>query len=632
MVHTGTITSAFALGAASIWVAKHGTNLLALKQDVKRSQRTEPEVSMYRHSPVFKGNQISFHGTPLASGTARGLAYLLKKLDLQQLQGDRRTVGLIALELARLDLAVERSREQIAGFRDASRHNAKDSLYPIFEAEFRLLNDPGMVASVKEIIGRTSLPSETVLAGVIARMHDDAAKCPDTLKVKTLTTMQDLYYRVLYNMHSSGEDRIPAILQIPQGSILVADRLTPVEVAIIPIEKVAGIIIEEGTRTSHAAILAGALGIPVIIDVPGIGSLLTESTMLLIDAWSGKVFLNPSPATLAASYAPEHRHATDHGSVKPAGDDASEVYSTDGIPVHLLCNASNLSDIIHAHNLGIKEIGLFRSEIRYLATTVPPTPEQEVSYYTGLFAVEGMMSMTIRLLDIGGDKLPVYMYMEGETDPQLGCRGIRLLLSRPELMKKQLRAILSARGTSTVRLLLPFVTTIDDISRTRTMLGDVAAEMNLTGHIPAIGIMVEVPSVALSIEHFLPKVDFVCLGTNDLAQYFFAVNREQADLQQYCRFTHPSFLSMINNVIAACARYGTELSVCGEMAADAFGCALLAAAGATRLSVQPDAVPLVHGIIPKVNLSVLRNLLPYLLNRENADDVENELRLLGIGT
>jgi phosphotransferase system enzyme I (PtsI) len=573
--------------------------------------------------------EMSFHGKPLAPGIARGKAYLLKRTDLQLFRKDKHIVDLVSSELARLDFAVSKSKDQISRFLSNNRHDAKDPTYLIFEASLGLVNDPAFISPIKEVIERTGINGESVLAEEITRLRDKVSGSTDELLVHGLITMQDLYYRLLYNMLPASESRISSLMKIPAGSILVADRLTPVEVAVVPMDKVVGILIEESTQYSHSSIMARTLGVPVIIDFPGIGSLLDESTDVLIDAYRGYAFLNPSEATVNECHNLETRHKA---AEKPAAhpSDESTVHSADGVAMRLMCNASNLADVLLAHNQGITEIGLFRSEMRYLANTVLPSHEQEVAYYTGIFGVEGIENMTVRLLDMGGDKLPVYMQMAKETDPQLGCRGIRFLLSRPDLMKKQIRAILTARRTFSVRLLLPFITTVDDLLRARQILEEVFAEMKITGNSLQVGIMIEVPSVALSIERFLPNVDFVSLGTNDLLQYFFAVNRDQAELQNYNRFTHPAFLKMVKEVISSCQKHGTHLTVCGEMASDPTGCSLLAASGATNFSVQPDAIQSVAQAILKLNVAALRTALPPLFDLESADDVEQKIRTLGI--
>jgi len=576
---------------------------------------------------TFWNSEITIHGRPLAPGIARGKAYMLKKTDLQLLRKDKRIVDLVSSELARLDLALSKSKSQMTGFMNSSKQGTIDQSYPIFEASLQLLNDPVFIAPVKETIERTSLNGESVLAEEIAKLKDKTFGCTDEFTVKGLITMQDLYYRLLYNMLPSDEDHISSLRKIAAGSILVADRLTPVEVAVVPMDKVVGILIEESTPYSHSSIMARTLGVPVIIGLPGIGPLINHSTDVLIDAYRGYVFLNPPDAIVKECDELEKQRSESAKVVVQTGDE-STAYSLVGLHMHVLCNASNLADVLHAQTQGITQIGLFRSEIRYLTTTVLPTHEQDVAYYTGIFGVEKIESMTVRLLDMGGDKLPVYLQMAKETDPQLGCRGIRFLLSHPDIMKKQIRAILTARRMFSVRLLLPFVTTLDDLANARIILDEVFAEMKITGKSLQVGIMIEVPSVALSIKQFLPKVDFVCLGTNDLMQYFFAVNREQADLQVYNKFTHPAFLKMLNDIIAACNEKATHLTVCGEMASDPVGCLLLAALSVTNFSVQPDAISLVSQALATCDVTALRTVLPSLLELESADEVEEKIQIV----
>jgi len=578
---------------------------------------------------TFRKSELVFHGKPLAQGIARGKAYLLKRVDIQQFRKDKRIVNLVSSEVARFDFAVSRSKGQISHSMDNGRHGTEDQSHQIFETELFLLNDPAFVSSVKTIIESTGLHGESVLAEQIAQLQDKAIECTDELTTKSLISMQDLYCRILYNMLPSSEGRISSLMKIPAGSILIADRLTPVEVAVLPMDKVAGILIEESTQYSHASIMARALGIPVIIDFPGFGSLLDESTDVLIDAYRGYAFLNPSEATVKDCHDVENRHKTAVKSIAHPGDESTG-HSADGLAIRLLCNASNLAEVQLANSQGIKEIGLFRSEIWYLASTLLPSDAQEAAYYAGIFGVEGMGSITVRLLDMGGDKRPVYMQMDKETDPQLGCRGIRLLLSRPDMMKKQIRARLAGRRIFRVRLLLPFITTVDDLLKAQVIIEGVFREMKIPGDLPHVGIMIEVPSVALSIEQFLPKVDFVCLGTNDLIQYFFAANRDQADLQKYNRFTHPAFLKMLKELILICEKHGKHLVVCGEMASDPLGCCLLMASGAMNLSIQPDAIHHVRHAISKRNVAALRTILPTLFDLESADEVEQKIQAVGI--
>jgi phosphotransferase system enzyme I (PtsI) len=578
---------------------------------------------------AFKNNEISFVGKPLTPGIAMGTAYLLKRVDLLRLIIDKSLVDLISVEIARLDFAISRTKNQILRFIRISKGATEKLSSPIFEAELHFLEDPAFIITVKETIERTGLHGETVLAEEIAKLQEKALHCTDDFTSKSLVTMQDLYYRLLYNMLPGNESRIGSIRNIPQGSILIADRLSPVEMAVVPVGTVIGILIEESSPYSHASIMAKSIGVPVVIDFSGIGSFLDETTKVLIDANRGFVFLNPTEATIKECHDLEN-HSNPIIAPLTKSSNESTVSSADGKMIHVSCNASTIADMQLARSQGISEIGLFRTEIRYLTNTVMPSDEHEKTYYKSILTIEGISKVTIRLLDIGGDKLPLFLQMAKETDPQLGCRGIRFLLSRPDFMKKQLRAIFAGNTTGSSRILLPLVTTLDDILESREIINEVLLEESSAGQTLELGIMVEVPSVAYSIEKFLPKVDFISLGTNDLIQYFFAANRDQFDLQKYNKFTHPAFLKMLSDILLVCNTSGKVLTVCGEMASDPVGCSLLAALGATHVSIQPDSIATVRQSLSVQNISRVQEILPTLFNYESAEEVEDKIKTFGI--
>jgi len=318
-------------------------------------------------SNIFANSQMTFCGTTLFPGIAHGKVSQLKKVDLQKLCNDTGTVNLVSSELARIDLAV--SKDQISGFMNNYSHDKNDSSYLIFEAELRFLNDRAFIEIITTTVKNTNRIGESVLADEIVRLKNNVLKCNDAFTGKGLITAQDLYYRILYNMLPDTEDRIPSLLKIPAGSILFADRLAPVEIAVIPIDKVVGILIEECALHSHAAIMIKALEIPVIVNFPGFGSLLDESTDVLIDAYQGELYLNPSDIIINSCQKAEIQHKAISEQINIEGD-KSIVQSLDNQILHLKCNASSKSDIHSARSHGITEIGLFRSEILYLANTV----------------------------------------------------------------------------------------------------------------------------------------------------------------------------------------------------------------------------------------------------------------------
>jgi len=572
-------------------------------------------------SNLFANSQLSIRGTVLFPGLAHGKVYQLKKVDLQKYILDKSFVEIVSTEIARLDLSVNRSKDQIIKLMNSSCHIKNDPSYLIFEAELRFLNDSAFVQVIKDLVFKTNFKVETILADEIMKMHDTITLCTDGLILKGLTTTQDLYYRILYNMLPSNQDRVQTLLKIPAGSILVVDRLTPIEVAMIPLDKTIGILIEESSSHSHSSIMLRSLGIPAIVDLQGIGSILDESSTVQIDASRGYVFINPTEETIkecdkiSLRYIEKSKHLSETL-------EKSFINTQDGYLMHLLCNASSYLDLQHACTLGITDIGLFRTEISYISSKFMLTDEQNIAFYSNLFGLDGIKEITIRLLDLGGDKLPFFLKMNTETDPQLGCRGIRFLLSHPEILRKQIRAILIAGKNHNIRILIPFVTTVDDLLNTKAIIMDVINELSLFKDNVSIGVMIEVPSIALSIEQFLPHVNFVCLGTNDLIQYFFAANRDQFDLRNYCNFTHPTFLKMLQGILTTCKKHNVRITACGEMASDPLGCCLLASLGARFLSVHTEAVHLVRHSLSTLNLSQLRDLLPSIFALKSADSVD----------
>lgn len=576
-------------------------------------------------SNLFVQNQLSIRGTVLYPGLAHGKIHLLKKIDLNKYRLDRSIIDFVSTEIARLDLSVSRSKEQIIKLMTNSRHIKNDPSYLIFEAELRFLNDSVFVKGINESVIKTNLKVESVLADKILKIHDKITLCSDNLLLKGLTTTQDLYYRILYTMLPSDQDRIQAILNMSPGSILAVDRLTPIEVAMIPLDKTIGILIEEGSIHSHSSIMLKNLGIPAIVDLQGIGSILDESSTIQIDAYRGYVFINPTEETIKECIKISLRYIEKSKQI-PDEEEKTIIQSMDGYDIHLLCNASSYSEIQHACNLGITDIGLFRTEISYISSKILLTSEQDIAFYTNLFGIEKIKELTIRLLDLGGDKLPFYLQMNKESDPQLGCRGIRFLLSHQEILRKQIRAILIAGKNRDIRILIPFVTTVDDLLNTQAIIRDEINDLSLFKDNISIGVMIEVPSIALSIDQFLPYVNFVCLGTNDLIQYFFAANRDQFELRNYCKFTHPTFLKMLSEILTTCNKHNVRITACGEMASDPLGCCLLASLGLRFLSVHPEAVHIVRHTLSTLNISRLRDMLPSIFTLKSADAVDKLLK------
>ncbi len=572
--------------------------------------------------------QIIFSGFPVNKGIVNGKAFILKNLDIAQIKNNKRSVNVVEAEYAKIDFAVKITRNQIIFLIENAKKDNRNLIGSMFNAILSLSEDPNLLNSIKETIKRKSINCESVIAEEIINLRKGILKSNNNLQLKLFNTLEDLYYRILYNLIPSNLDRINLLRKIEINDIIITDRLTPIEVAEIPAGKVAGIILEDATKNSHAVLMLRILGVPVIINIPEISSMVNNDDSLIIDGYEGYVILKPDEDTVKRYKILEKSHK-DVSIKSKIQTVQNKFYTLDNFEINLMCNASNLSDIKSARSQGITDIGLFRSEMFYLLQSSPPTDEQEKAFYRELLDIKGMNTFSIRFYDIGGDKTPIFFKSAKETNPDLGNRGIRFLLSHPEIMRKQLDNILKCRQSENLRLILPFITSIDDLDGAKRIIFQTFKEMQIPENIIKIGIMVEIPSAAMSIEKFLPDVDFINIGTNDLLQYFFAVNRDQPELVRYNKFTHPAFIDLLKNIIMKCENQKKQVVACGEMASHPLGSMLLVALGVKYLSVPPEEISQIYNSIKDRKLGELRMNIPEFINFKRAEEVEKKLHLLG---
>ncbi len=582
---------------------------------------------MISNSINKKKEQIIFSGISLSKGIAKGKAFVLKNLDVQQVRNNKQTINNIEAEFTKLDFAVKKSKNQILILIENAKSNNNDLMNSIFNAILNLSEDTTLLNSIKETIKKKSINTECVLAEEIINLRQNILKTSNVLQVKLFNTLEDLYYRILYNLVPSNADRITLLKKIDKNNVIITDRLTPIEVAVIPADMTAGIVLEDATKNSHASLMLQTFKVPIIINIPEISSLVNDKDKLIIDGYEGLVIINPNEDNIKKYKETEElQKALKTKEIQPV---EHKFYTIDNFEINLMCNAASLTDIQTAQRQGIVDIGLFRSEMFYLLQSSLPSDKQEKDFYKKILNIKGINSFSMRLYDIGGDKIPVFFHLEKETNPDLGNRGIRFLLSHPDIMKKQINNILSSHNSENLRLILPFITTINDLDDAKKIIKAIFEEMQIPENLVKIGIMVEIPSVALSIEMFLPKVDFINLGTNDLLQYFFAANRDQPNLKNYNKFTHPAFINMLKNIIMKCKAQKKQVVSCGEMASHPLGSALLIALGITHLSAQPETISQIYNSLKNRKLAELKKIIPEIVNYERAEEVEQKLHFLG---
>ena len=398
--------------------------------------------------------------------------------------------------------------------------------------------------------------------------------------------------------------------------------LTPTQAARLDPSTVLGIVTADGSPLSHGAILARALGIPAVVGAGHDVLAVPDGTTILVDGTEGVVVIDPDPS-VNMHYRGKADAQRQHADNLLAAANRPSITS-DGVPIEVLANIASLDDAVQAVRHGADGIGLLRTEFLFLDRPQPPSEDEQLDAYLSIADALGGRRLTVRTLDVGGDKPVPYLPTALEANPFLGRRGLRLSLHQPDIFKQQLRALVRAGMQHPIAVLFPMVTTIDELRAARVLLGEAAAEVGCpAGELPTgfeVGAMAEVPAFALHARAAVPLVDLVSIGTNDLTQYTLAAERGNADVAALADPLDPAVLHLISEVAnAATAR--ARVAVCGELAADPVAAALLIGLGVRELSMNPRAIPAVKDAIRSTSANKAKQLAALALHRDSAASV-----------
>ena len=384
---------------------------------------------------------------------------------------------------------------------------------------------------------------------------------------------------------------------------MIADELTPADAARLDPALVLGIATARGSSTSHAAILARALGLPAVVGL-GDGVLgIEDGTTLLLDADAGSLTVEPPAPQLARARIQARRAARRRAE---AGRSAGEPAVTrDGERIAVFANLGGAGEATRAVELGAEGVGLLRTEFLFLDRDQLPGEKEQTEILTQIAAALDGRPLIVRTLDAGADKPMAALPMPREDNPFLGVRGIRLALQRPEVLATQLRAILQAAAQYPVKAMLPMVTTLDEVLEVRRVLEQARAQTGVDAELE-LGIMIEVPAAALAAARLAAHVDFFSVGTNDLTQYTMAAERGDARLAPLLAGPQPAVLRLVGLAVEGARRHGRPLGVCGELAGDPTAAVLLAGLGVTELSMTPALIPEVKATLRGINLQEAR--------------------------
>lgn len=568
-----------------------------------------------------------FHGIGVSPGVAYAPA-LVVDLRFPDVPDRAITADQIESEVARLRKAAETVVASLVTLQRRVEERAGPEEAGIFDAQVLMVRDPDFLDSVEHLIRANLLSAETAYefkALEIRVAWSGSASVRLRERLADLTAVQLRMLRVL-----TGGEAVEFPDREPEGTVVVvAHELSPGLTVQFDRDQIAALVAEEGTRTSHAAILAHSLGIPAVMGVSGpILDAVASGTILLVDGHSGEIVLDPSPAELrAASTQVTRRRKLE---LELEAEVGRPCVSPDGHGVAMLANVDLPEEIDLAVRAGAQGVGLLRTEFLVTGRTQLPSEDEQYGYFRRVATAFPNGVVTIRTFDLGGDKFPVAFDAPDEPNPFLGWRSIRVCLDQESLFRPQLRALLRASLSPNLRVMLPLVTRVDEVVRTRAIIAEEADALARAG-IPAaaglqLGVMVETPAAVLLADRLARVADFFSVGTNDLTQYTLAVDRGNARLSS--RFTphDPALLRQLRTVVDAANAAGIPCSVCGEMASEPLMAILLVGLGYETLSVAPPTLLLVKSLLRQVPFSIAERVAAMALEADGPDEVMALLR------
>ena len=519
----------------------------------------------------------------------------------------------IEVEQAHLKEAIAAARTQLDGLYQEVKERSGAGQASIFLAHAEFLDDPELVQAVAARI-ETGASAGWAWQQTIEERVAELRQVDDPLIAGRAVDLSDVGSRVLsFLAHRIEEGPIMPTAPV----ILLAEDLTPSDTAGLDPAFILGFCTAGGGPTSHSAIIARALGIPAIV---GAGPALLnqpEGDVAILDGNRGNLYVGPSPTTLAA--AREARQAMEGLREAEKLRAYEPALMTDGHRVEVVANIGKVEEAAQAVNAGGEGVGLLRTEFLFLERTSPPTEEEQFDAYRAMVQALNGLPLIIRTLDIGGDKAAPYLDMPAEDNPFLGVRGIRLCLVKPELFRAQLRAIYRASEFGPVRIMFPMISTLEDLEAAKAVAAEVRWEVGAKA--VDIGIMIEVPSAVMMADELAQQVDFFSIGTNDLTQYTLAMDRGHPVLAKQADGLHPAVLRMVNRTVQAATAAGKWVGVCGGIAGDPKGAAILTGLGVAELSVAIPSIAAIKAQLRRLSFEKTKSLARQALACQTAAEV-----------
>lgn len=567
---------------------------------------------------IYSNAENKIAGIAAAPGIVIGTAYLFTKEKLEISKADIEDV-----EKAKYDLseALAKSKKELNKIFIVAREKMDEVRAAIFEAQLMILDDPILIENIIKRIEKEKKQPEYIVDDEISCYQDRMILSHESYMKERAQDIEDIKQRIIRNLQKKRWES-----KIQQDVIVVSEMLTPADTLILSRNKVLAFVTDHGGLTSHAAIISRSLNMPAVVGTRNATENIVDGSKIIVDGFHGYIIPDPTEEQIEF-FTEKHAHLVklqrelDDFKDKPA-------VTKDGKEVKLFANVDVTGEIDLVVTGGGDGIGLYRSEQILDELGGFPTEEEQTEIYTKLSSRIYPQLITIRCFDIGGDKFRFLEY--DEPNPFLGLRGIRLLLENPKLFKTQIRAILKASKNKNIKLMLPLVTTLNEVRESKKIISDCKQELISEGaefdDDMKLGIMVEVPSVAVMTKDFAKEVDFLSIGTNDLIQYLMAVDRGNDLVSQLYQEFSPVVIRTIKYIVDDAKSLKTEVSLCGEMAADTLAMPLLLGLGLDHLSISPATIPYAKRIIMSVDLKKAKKLANKCLSLLTSEEIEETIQ------
>ena len=560
-------------------------------------------------------------GVPAAPGFGIGAAHVLRPLVSFDQIGELRAED-PAAEWQRFREALDGSVVQIEDLKSRMSDRVPEVDGSLFDTHRMMLEDKSFLEKIRGFID-DGFAAETALQFTVDEYVGAFGRMTDRYLRERATDVRDIGHRLLRNLLGVEEET----REMPEGCILVAEELTLSDLASIEPQRLSAIALATGGATSHATILAKSFEIPTVVGVASLLETVQEGDSLVVDGNAGAVYVRPSRDVLTEYERLDREYRAFNRELESLHDLPAE--TVDGRRITLEANIGLMGDLAFAHRHGAEGVGLYRTEFPFLTYRDFPDEEEQLRLYRRVIEALGPKRVTLRTLDLGADKYPSYLRLGKEENPFLGWRSIRISLEVPDLFKLQLRAILRASAHGSVRLLVPMISSLEEVWRSKELLEETRRELRREGiafdeQMP-VGIMVEVPSAVLQAEELAREVDFLSLGTNDLIQYLLAVDRNNRKVAPLYEPLHPAVLRAIAATVRAAKKAGRPLGICGEMAADPVCALVLIGLGIDQLSMGSFYIPSIKRLVRSIEYAAARDMARKVLEMPSAQEIKGYL-------